>query len=58
MYSGKFQKFHFPEPTVQYGGRRSNDLKLELRGSLALGFGSADQRPPRGSDVIHTRGPE
>ena len=55
MYKGKFQKFHCPEPTAQYGGRRSTDLNLESPASLALGSGSANQEPPRRSDVSHAR---
>ena len=31
IYKSKLQKFHCPEPTVQYGGRHSTDLKLESR---------------------------
>ncbi len=58
IYKSKFQKSHRPEPTVQYGAGRNTELKSESRGSLALGFGSANQRPPRGSAVIHARGSE
>ena len=37
-------------------GRRSTDLKSESPGSLALEFGSVNQRPlPGGSDVIRAR---
>ncbi len=49
---------HLGEKPHSVWGRRSTDLKMESRGSLALGFGSANQRPPRESDGIHARGSE
>ena len=48
-----FQKVFRPGPSVYYEGKRSSDLNLNSSDSSTLGFGSANQRPPSGSDVSH-----